>query len=77
MLLDKGADVNAKGVRGGTPLHIACRYGSSEIVELLLARGADVDEEDIDRQTPLMMACYAGSSSLAIVIFFFPINVSE
>jgi len=41
--LDKGADVNAKGNRGDTPLHEASDHGKTEIIELLIAKGADVN----------------------------------
>jgi len=46
MLIDKGADVNARGVRGVTPLHVASNYGRMEEVELLLAKGANVQAKD-------------------------------
>jgi len=41
LLLDRGADVNAKGVFGGTGLHWAAINGHKETVEFLLAHGAD------------------------------------
>ncbi len=43
LLIDKGADVNAKGKYGGTPLHSAAFFGQTEIVELLIAKGADLN----------------------------------
>ena len=41
LLLDHGAQVNAKGDIGLTPLHCAASKGKLEIVELLLKNGAD------------------------------------
>ena len=43
LLIDKGADVNAKGKYGRTPLHWAAHQGHWEIAELLIAKGADVN----------------------------------
>jgi hypothetical protein len=45
-LLDKGADVNARGRYQMTPLFKAAERGNAEIVRLLLERGADVNIKD-------------------------------
>ena len=41
LLLDRGADLNARSPNGSTPLMMAARYGSVDAALLLLARGAD------------------------------------
>jgi ankyrin repeat protein len=41
VLLARGADVNAKGILGGTALHWAAINGHKDTVAFLLARGAD------------------------------------
>lgn len=41
MLLDKGAQLDARSPNGTTPLMMAARYGSTKAVELLLQKGAD------------------------------------
>jgi hypothetical protein len=41
LLLDRGADVNARAPNRNTPLMLAARYGPEENVKLLLQRGAD------------------------------------
>ncbi len=55
--LNAGADVNAKGKYGRTPLHYAASRGLNKIIELLIARGADVNTKievgDYKGQTPL------------------------
>ena len=41
MLLDKGAQIDARSPNGTTPLMMAARYGSTQAVELLLQKGAN------------------------------------
>jgi uncharacterized protein len=41
LLLDRGADLNARAPNGSTPLMMAARYGTEDSVNLLLRRGAD------------------------------------
>ena len=53
LLIDKGADVNAKNLSGGTPLHNAAQQGHKEIVVLLIANGADLNAKTYSGQTPL------------------------
>ncbi len=42
ILLQNGADVNAIGKGGCTPLHLSVMQGNKDIVELLLDKKADV-----------------------------------
>ncbi|KPM38335.1 hypothetical protein AK830_g8228 [Neonectria ditissima] len=57
LLVDKGADVNAKTSRDQTPLFPAVRWGHTAIVKLLLETGkVDVDLRDKQKQTPLSLA---------------------
>ena len=54
LLLDNGADVNAKNRLEGTPLHWAVR--SEEKTRLLLERGAEINSKTQDGSTPLYLA---------------------
>ncbi|MDC0064915.1 ankyrin repeat domain-containing protein [Verrucomicrobia bacterium] len=51
-----GADVNAKGVGGRTPLHGAIARDRKETAKLLIAKGADVNAKTADGETPLDLA---------------------
>lgn len=41
LLVQKGADVNARAFNGSTPLHWACGSGNLVMIETLLEHGAD------------------------------------
>jgi ankyrin repeat protein len=56
ILLDAGADVNAKLEYAETPLHEAARTDNVEIVKLLLSRGARTDAVSEFGKTPLDVA---------------------
>ncbi len=56
LLLDAGADPNARSATDGTPLHTAAFTGSVEIVRLLLAAGGDPEAPDQKGVTPLDLA---------------------
>ena len=64
-LLAEGMDVNLRGPRGATPLHIAARFGQLAMVDLLLAHGANSDARDDRGATPFDKARSSGVSSLA------------
>ena len=53
LLLKRGADVNTRRTDHRTPLHIASRFGKSEIVHLLIDHGAKVNAVDNSGTTPL------------------------
>jgi ankyrin repeat protein len=59
LLVDAGADVNAKNRRGSTPLHWAIHDEAK--VRLLLAHGANVNATQTERRTPLYLASMLGN----------------
>ena len=66
--LAEGADVNAKGEKGETPLHGAAFTGRMEVVELLIENGADVNAKDEDGGTPLLYATLSGHKQSAYLL---------
>ena len=65
MLLEAGADPNARQERGFAPLHSAAANGNAPVVELLLKHGARADAKADDGKTPADMATEQGHSDLA------------
>ena len=56
LLLDNGADINARGRLLMTSLHGPSYFGHLDVVRLLLQRGAEVDPRDDVGLTPLKLA---------------------
>lgn len=56
LLLEKGADVDAKTENEETALQVAAKNGHAAVARLLLDSGAEVDSEDCRRRTPLYWA---------------------
>jgi ankyrin repeat protein len=59
LLIDKGADVNAKTRRRSTPLHWAIHDVAK--VDLLLLKGANVNAKQVGGRTPLYLAAMLGN----------------
>lgn len=68
LLINHGADVNAKQMQGVTPLHSAAHNGQRELVKLLLDSGADIHAKMDNGQTPLFMAEEKGFGETADLI---------
>jgi ankyrin repeat protein len=61
LLLERGANVNARNRRASTPLHWAVHDAAK--VRLLLDRGASLNAKNVEGRTPLFLAASLGQSS--------------
>ena len=61
LLLDRGADLNARDQQARTSLHSVADLGILELVAFLLDRGADRNATDHDGRTPLDLATEKGA----------------
>jgi cytohesin len=64
MLLERGADPNARNQMGVPALHSAAMGGHAAVVEMLLGRGAAVDPRTPDGATPLLGAVLEGHADV-------------
>lgn len=64
LLLDRGANVNAKAASGITPVHLAVLQGKLDTLKLLLDRKADVNVRDSGGNTSLHYAVDNGRTEL-------------
>jgi ankyrin repeat protein len=60
VLLEAGANVDARDFEANTPLHLAAQYGHDEVARLLLAANATVDVRRLGGLTPLHVAAGRG-----------------
>jgi hypothetical protein len=65
LLLDSGADVNARQQEDVTALHEAAMSGQLELAKLLLERGADVDLKSANGKTALTYAMESGQKEMS------------
>ena len=65
LLLETGAQVDLKSIRGWTALMSASLHGSYKVAKLLLDKGAEVDLQDISGWSALMFASRQGKYDVA------------
>ena len=64
LLLEKGANLEARDEEGDTPLIYAASYAAPNIVQLLLEKGAKVEAQDLNGFTALQAAACGGCVSI-------------
>ncbi|KAK6042823.1 ankyrin repeat protein [Cooperia oncophora] len=69
-LIKHGADVNAKTIKGTTPLLTACVHGYDEIIQTLLSNGADTSGTDKRMNSVYHIAAHHGEATLRLIKFF-------
>ncbi len=57
MLIEAGANMDARYVNGSTAIHFAAENGSEELLSLLFSKGVNINQPNDDGVTPLMFAC--------------------
>lgn len=69
LLLDSGAEVDAKSRNGHTPLYLASYYGYRDMAERLVNMGADIEAADRNSgTTPLHSAAEQGHSDVVMLL---------
>lgn len=68
MLIDAGADLNARDKDGRSPLETAVRAGRTEVVRLLLSRHVDARQPDREGVTPVMWAHTLGRTTIERIL---------
>jgi ankyrin repeat protein len=68
LLLDAGADVEARDRKGRTILHVVASHGDLKAVELLLSGDATVNVPDAQGVTPLHVAVRNGHAAVAALL---------
>jgi ankyrin repeat protein len=68
LLIDKGADPDARDDWQETPLHLAARGGRTDLVRLLIDKGADSHVRNNQQHTPLHLATGNGKATLVTML---------
>ena len=76
ILIDGGANVNARHRRGHSPLHLAAHNNAPEVAALLLENGANVNARNRGQQTPLYFAARMGALETAALLLENGANVN-
>lgn len=64
LLLENGAESEARAADGTTPLKAASAKGRTEVVKLLLAKGCSPNQRDVYEATPLVYSAFYGHTEV-------------
>lgn len=67
-MLRSGANLNARGERGSTPIHEAALQGHAEAVKVLINLGADLGVLNHYSETALEVAFNAGNQDILMIL---------
>jgi protein-serine/threonine kinase len=68
VLIENGANLEARSSIGRTPLHLASLRGHTDVARVLIENGADINCQDEESYTPLHYASEMGNSEVAAVL---------
>lgn len=68
LLLEKGADIEAKWRGGRTPIFLATEEGHEEVIQLLLSKGAETEVKDDLGLTPLYHAIESKNEAVVRIL---------
>lgn len=76
LLIEKGADINAKDYNGDCALAHAASKGHVDVAELLIAQGVNINAINNHDDTPLHSAAYGGNKYIAELLIAKGANVN-
>uniref|UniRef100_A0ABD2XK67 ZU5 domain-containing protein n=1 Tax=Trichogramma kaykai TaxID=54128 RepID=A0ABD2XK67_9HYME len=65
LLIGKNASVNVTTKYGLTPLHVAAKYGNTNVAKILLQKDSKLDAQGKNDITPLLLACHYDHPNVA------------
>ena len=73
--LAAGASVMSENKKGATLLHLAAKYGHTDLIRLCIQQGAEIDRCDSFRRTPLNFAVRAGAVESVELLVHYGANI--